>query len=101
MFGGFAPELVGVTDEVLFGRVGDGTSSRRRNAGWSRVACLVTSGSFEQLAYHPGLARQNSATWAELIEAITYVAVYAGRPKAMFAMAVAETAFGTGTGSVS
>jgi 4-carboxymuconolactone decarboxylase len=100
MFGGFAPELVGLTDEVLFGRVWKRDQLTPKERSLVTVASLVTSGSTEQLAYHLGLARQNGATEAELIEAITHLAFYAGWPKAMSAMAVAKTAFGTDTGSV-
>jgi 4-carboxymuconolactone decarboxylase len=51
----------------------------------------VFHGGGEQLTYHLGLARQNGGTEAELIEAITHLAFYAGWPKAM---AVARTVFG-------
>ena len=44
-------------------------------------------------SYHLGLARENGLTEAELIEAITHLAFYAGWPKAMAAMAVAKKVF--------
>jgi 4-carboxymuconolactone decarboxylase len=46
MFGDFAPALVGLTDDILFGQV-------------STLACLTTSGNTEQLGYRLGLAKQN------------------------------------------
>ena len=57
------------------------------------MACLTTGGNTDQLVYHLGLARDNGATEEELIEAITYLAFYAGWPKAMSAMAVAKQVF--------
>jgi len=39
------------------------------------------------------LAKDNGATEAELIEALTHLAFYAGGPKAMSAMTVAKQVF--------
>ena len=47
-------------------------------------------------AFHLDYARRNGNTEAELIEAITHLAFYAGWPKAMSAMAVAKQVFGKG-----
>src|SRR5437764_1027426 len=57
------------------------------------VAALTTRGNTEQLTYHLGLAKQNGVTEAELIEAITHLAFYAGWPKAFSAMTVAKQVF--------
>jgi 4-carboxymuconolactone decarboxylase len=57
------------------------------------VAALVTGGNTEQLPHHLNLAKQNGLTEAELIEAVTHLAFYAGWPKAMSAMNVAKKAF--------
>jgi 4-carboxymuconolactone decarboxylase len=43
--------------------------------------------------FHVALARQNGATEAGLIEAITHLAFYVGWPRAMSAMAVAKQVF--------
>jgi 4-carboxymuconolactone decarboxylase len=94
MFGDFAPALVHFTDDVLFGEAWARTeelSSRDRSL--ITVASLLTSGNTEQLVFHLGLAKENGATEEELIEAITHLAFYAGWPKAMSAMAVAERVF--------
>jgi 4-carboxymuconolactone decarboxylase len=53
----------------------------------------VTSGSTEQLFGHLRLAKANGLSEAELSEAITHLAFYAGWPKAMSAMAVAKQVF--------
>jgi carboxymuconolactone decarboxylase family protein len=48
------------------------------------------------LVFHLSLAKENAAE-EESIEAITHLALYAGRPKAMSAMAVAKQVFRGGT----
>src|SRR3954449_9438058 len=94
MFGDFAPELVRLTDDVLFGQVWPRAQLSPRERSLITVAALTTGGNTEQLTYHLALARQNGATEAELIEAITHLAFYAGCPKAMSAMTVAKQVFG-------
>jgi 4-carboxymuconolactone decarboxylase len=93
MFGDFAPALVRFTDDVLFGDVWARTELSPKERSLVTVACLTTSGNTDQLVYHLGLARDNGASEAELIEAITHLAFYAGWPKAMSAMAVAKQVF--------
>ncbi|MFB9716258.1 carboxymuconolactone decarboxylase family protein [Arthrobacter methylotrophus] len=58
-----------------------------RDRSLNTVPCLVTSGSSEQLFGHLRLAKANGLSEAELSEAITHLTFYAGRPKAMSAMA--------------
>jgi 4-carboxymuconolactone decarboxylase len=93
MFGDFAPALVHLTDDVLFGEVWNRPQLSPRDRSLITVAALTTGGNTEQLVFHLGLARQNGATEEELIEAITHLAFYAGWPKAMSAMAVAKRVF--------
>ncbi|HEY0817095.1 MAG TPA: carboxymuconolactone decarboxylase family protein [Pseudonocardia sp.] len=93
LFGDFAPELVDLTDDVLFARVWERTELTPKERSLITVASLVTSGSTEQLTHHLGRARDNGATEAELVEAITHLAFYAGWPKAMSAMTVAKHIF--------
>jgi 4-carboxymuconolactone decarboxylase len=92
-FGDFAPGLVGFTDDVLFGQVWTRPGLSPRDRSLVTVAALTTGGNTGQLTYHLGLARQNGVTEAELIEAITHLAFYAGWPKAMSAMTVARDLF--------
>jgi 4-carboxymuconolactone decarboxylase len=92
-FGEFAPELVRLTDDVLFGQVWPRPQLSPRDRSLITVAALTAGGNTEQLTYHLGLAKENGATEAELIEAITHLAFYAGWPKAMSAMAVAKRVF--------
>ncbi len=84
---------MGFTDDVLFGQVWTRPELSPKERSLITVAALTAGGNTEQLAYHLGLAQQNGATEAELIEAITHLAFYAGWPKAMSAMAVAKQVF--------
>jgi 4-carboxymuconolactone decarboxylase len=92
-FGEFAPELVRLTDDVLFGQVWPRTELSPRERSLITVAALTAGGNTEQLTYHLGLAKENGVTEAELIEEITHLAFYAGWPRAMSAMTVAKRVF--------
>jgi len=91
--GDFAPKLVDLTDDVLFGDVWERAELAKRDRSLATVASLITSGAFEQLPNHLRLARQNGLTETELIESIVHLAFYAGWPKAMSAVQVAKKVF--------
>lgn len=91
--GDFAPKLVDLTDNILFGDVWERPELTKRDRSLVTVASLVTSGSAEQLAGHLRLAKQNGLTEAELKEAIMHLAFYASWPKAMSAIQVAKQVF--------
>jgi 4-carboxymuconolactone decarboxylase len=93
MFGDFAPGLVDYTDNMLFGDVWKRPDLAPRDRSLVTVAALVTNGNTGQLTFHLQLAKDNGATEAELIEAITHLAFYTGWPQAMAAMAVAKQVF--------
>ena len=92
-FGDFAPAFVGFTDDVLFGQVWTRPELSPRERSLITVAALTAGGNTEQLTFHLQFARDNGVTEAELIEAVTHLAFYAGWPKAMSAMAVAKQVF--------
>jgi 4-carboxymuconolactone decarboxylase len=92
-FGDFAPAFVSLTDDVLFGQVWTRPQLSPKERSLITVAALTTGGNTEQLTYHLGLAKQNGATEAELIEVITHLAFYAGWPRAFSAMAIAKQVF--------
>jgi 4-carboxymuconolactone decarboxylase len=92
-FGGFAPALVGFTDEVLFGQVWTRPELSPRDRSLVTVAALTAAGNTEQLTYHLSLARKNGVTVTELTEAITHLAFHACWPRAISAMAVARQVF--------
>jgi 4-carboxymuconolactone decarboxylase len=91
--GDFAPKLVELTDNILFGDVWERPELSKRDRSLITVASLVTSGSVEQLVGHVRLAKQNGLTEAELKEAIIHLAFYACWPKAMSAIQVAKQVF--------
>jgi 4-carboxymuconolactone decarboxylase len=94
MFGDFAPALVHFTDDVLFGEVWKRNQLTPKERSLVTVAALAANGNTDQLVFHLGLARDNGNTEAELIEALTHLAFYAGWPRAMAAMTVAKQVFG-------
>src|SRR4051794_34542125 len=93
MFGDFAPALVGYTDDVLFGDVWKRGELSAKERSLVTVAALTANGNVDQLVFHLSFARDNGATEAELVEAITHLAFYAGWPRAMAAMTVAKEVF--------
>lgn len=95
LLGNFAPKMVQLTDDVLFGDVWARKELSPRDRSLITVACLLTSGNTVQLKSHLDLARQNGLSEEELVEAMTHLAFYAGWPKAMSAIMVAKELFNT------
>ena len=92
--GDFAPKLVSLTDDVLFGDIWERTDLSKRDRSLVTVAALITNGSTEQLKHHLVRAEDNGLTEAELKEVIIHLAFYAGWPRAMSAVTVAKEIFG-------
>jgi 4-carboxymuconolactone decarboxylase len=92
--GDFAPKLVSLTDDVLFGDVWERTELTKRDRSLITVAALITNGSTEQLRPHLARAKDNGLTETELKEVIIHLAFYAGWPRAMSAVTVAKEVFG-------
>ena len=90
MFGGFAPKLVQLTDDVLFGDGWERTELSKRDRSLITVAALVALNRPDQLRFHLPNAVKNGVKEQELIEVITHLAFYSGWPNAMSAMAVAK-----------
>lgn len=86
LIGDFAPKLVELTDDVLFGDVWarPGLSSRDRSL--ITVAALTSLYRPEQLASHLRRALDNGVTVDELIETIIHLSFYAGWPNGMTAI---------------
>ena len=93
LIGDFAPKLVSLTDDVLFGDIWKRTELSPRDRSLITVAALITGGNAEQLPGHLGRARQNGLSKEELKEVIVHLAFYAGWPRAMSAVQVAKQAF--------
>jgi 4-carboxymuconolactone decarboxylase len=92
-FGDFAPKLVSLTDDILFGDVWERKELTPRDRSLITVAALIAGGNSEQLPFHLNKAKENGLTETELKEVITHLAFYAGWPKAMSALTVAKQVF--------
>ncbi|MFF7468137.1 carboxymuconolactone decarboxylase family protein [Streptomyces sp. NPDC008092] len=83
---GIAPKLVEITDQVLFGDVWERPGLSPRDRSLVTVSVLAALYRGEQLDHHLGVALDNGLAVAELSEAITHLAFYAGWPNAMSAI---------------
>ena len=93
MIGDFAPKLVELTDDVLFGDIWARPGLSKRDRSLITVATLVALYRTSQLPSHLGRALDNGVGKDELIELITHLAFYAGWPNAMSAIAIAKHVF--------
>src|SRR5687768_12689827 len=89
LIGDFAPKLVELTDNVLFGDVWARPKFSPRDRSLVTVSALIAMNRPDQLRSHLARARDNGVTQRELIEAITNLAFYAGWPSAVTAVGVA------------
>ena len=80
LIGDFAPKLVSLTDDVLFGDIWARPELSPRDRSLITVAALITSGlhKLEQLPGHLQRARENGLTETELKEVMIHLAFYAG-----------------------
>jgi 4-carboxymuconolactone decarboxylase len=92
--GDFAPKLVELTDQVLFGDVWERPQLSKRDRSLVTCAALVAMGKTEQMGFHFPRAIENGVTRQELVELITHLAFYAGWPNAMSAAARARELLG-------
>ncbi|HZD00776.1 MAG TPA: carboxymuconolactone decarboxylase family protein [Actinomycetes bacterium] len=86
MIGDFAPKLVELTDEVLFGDIWERPGLSKRDRSLVTVTALVALYRTDQITFHLRRALENGLTKDELIEAITHLAFYTGWPNAMTAI---------------
>ncbi|HEY4962382.1 MAG TPA: carboxymuconolactone decarboxylase family protein [Terriglobales bacterium] len=91
--GGFAPKLVELTDNVLFGDMWERPELSKRDRSLVTVAALIALNRPDQLRFHLGKAVENGVKEQELIEVITHLAFYAGWPSAMTAIMIAKDLF--------
>jgi 4-carboxymuconolactone decarboxylase len=68
LLGGFAPKMVSLTDDVLFGDIWERAESSPRDRSLITVGALIATGSTEQLPGHLASARANGLTQNELKE---------------------------------
>jgi 4-carboxymuconolactone decarboxylase len=93
LIGDFAPKLVELTDDVLFGDVWERKELSKRDRSLITVAALIALYRPEQLRFHLGKALDNGLKKEELIEVITHLAFYAGWPSSMTAIMLAKELF--------
>jgi 4-carboxymuconolactone decarboxylase len=91
--GDFAPKLVELTDDVLFGDVWEREELSKRDRSLVTVAALVAGGNTEQLRNHLLRATANGLSENELKEVIIHLAFYEGWPRAMSARNLAKATF--------
>jgi 4-carboxymuconolactone decarboxylase len=90
IIGDFAPKLVELTDDVLFGDVWERPGLSKRDRSLITVAALIALNRTEQLPGHLRRAIDNGVTQDELVEVITHLAFYSGWPTAMSAITTAK-----------
>ena len=90
MLGEFAPKLVELTDNVLFGDIWERPQLSKRDRSIATVSALVALNRPDQLRFHLNRALENGVTREELIEVVTHLAFYAGWPSAMTAVQLAK-----------
>jgi 4-carboxymuconolactone decarboxylase len=92
--GGFAPELMDIGLENVFGRLWTREGLSRRDRSLVTLGILIALRSEQELKFHFKIARTNGLTDDELAEVIYHATGYAGFPAAATAKNVAEQAFG-------
>ena len=91
--GDFAPKLVQLTDDVIFGDIWERPQLSKRDRSLITCEALVAMGKTEQMGFHFPRAIENGVSEDELIELITHLAFYAGWPSAMSAATKANELF--------
>jgi 4-carboxymuconolactone decarboxylase len=94
--GDFSPELVRLTDEVLFGQVWERSALSKRDRSLATLSALIALRATEQLPFHLQRGIENGLTQTEIVELITHMAFYTGWPSAMSAIAAAKRVFEEG-----
>lgn len=87
LLGEIAPKLADLTDEVLFGDVWERPGLSPRDRSLITISALVALYRTEQLGAHLRIGLGNGLSVAEIAEAITHLAFYAGWPTAFSAAA--------------
>jgi 4-carboxymuconolactone decarboxylase len=90
--GGFAPELMEIGIENVFGRLWTREGLSRRDRSLVTLGILIALRATEELKAHFRIARQNGLTDEELAEVIYHASGYAGFPAAATAKNIAVEA---------
>lgn len=89
---GFAPELMDIGLENVFGKLWTREGLSRRDRSLVTLGILIALRADQELKFHFKIARTNGLTDEELAEVIYHASGYAGFPAANTAMAVAREA---------
>lgn len=84
-----APKFAQLTNDVIFNDLWRRTDLAPRDRSLVTLAALAASGDTDQLAFHVQRGIENGLTRAQIVEAFTHLAFYAGWPKATAAIGVA------------
>ncbi|MDR7151068.1 4-carboxymuconolactone decarboxylase [Hydrogenophaga palleronii] len=90
----YAVKFGEITSEVLFGDIWERPELSRRDRSLVTVSALVALYRQNELPFHFKRAIENGLTEAEVIEAITHLAFYAGWPCAATALTIAQKVYG-------
>jgi 4-carboxymuconolactone decarboxylase len=91
--GGFAPELMDIGIENVFGKLWTRDGLSRRERSLVTLGILIALRASDELTAHFRIARNNGLTDEELAEVIYHATGYAGFPAANTAKTAAEAAF--------
>ena len=94
--GGFAPELMEIGLENVFGKLWTREGLSRRDRSLVTLGILIALRSTDELKAHFKIARTNGLTDEERAEVIYHASGYAGFPAAATAKGVAVKAFAEG-----
>lgn len=89
----YATKFGEVTTNVLFGDIWERPNLSKRDRSLITVSALVAMYRQNELPFHFKRAIENGLTEAEVIEAITHLAFYAGWPCAATALTVAQKVY--------
>ena len=89
----FTPKLADFVEEPLYSQVWSDPALAPRDRSLITIACLIAMGHANELPAHLRRGIENGLTRAELSEAITHLAFYAGFPAAITASAYANATF--------
>src|SRR2546423_13754786 len=92
-FGDFAPKLVALTDDVLFGDVWERKELTPRERSLITIAALITGGDKEQEPFHLNKGKEKGVTEKEPKKGNTHTALYNGWPKSTSALSAAKQGF--------
>jgi 4-carboxymuconolactone decarboxylase len=81
----FAPKLMDLTDQVLFGDVWERPGLSKRDRSLITVTILAALYRTNELPFHIARAQENGVSKDELAELFTHLAFYAGWPSAVTA----------------